>query len=212
MRARNLIVVLCALLPLAAGSKSLANGPAPATQPATLGQSVGQMRASGTALADLIDQLGHATGQRILVNWSALSPVHVTKDLPVTIDLSNLRLDEALTRLLDAIGGTHTKLGYSVDDGVVEITTSEELSKNVVTEVYDVRALIKNPLKSKEELAAISRQVCGIDPLSWRDAGGMGYIDEFDRQLIVTQTPEVQARIAAHLRQQLPAPKIEQQR
>jgi hypothetical protein len=204
--------LLCALLPLIAGSKSSANGPAPATQPATLSQSVGQMRACGTALADLIDQLGQATGQRILVNWSVLSGVHVTKDLPVTTDLSNLRFDEALTRLLDAVGGTHTRLGYSVDNGVVEITTSEELSKNVVTEVYDMRALIKNPLKSKEELAVISRQVCGIDPLSWRDAGGLGCIDESDRQLIITQTPEVQSRIAAHLRQQLPGPKIEQER
>jgi hypothetical protein len=179
----------------------------PSTQPAELRQSVGALQASGTALIDVVNQLAQASGQKILVNWQALQQVHVTRDLPVTIDLSNLRLDEAMTKLLDNVGGTHTRLDYSIDAGVVTITTSEELAKNVVTQVYDVHAAIRNNVISADDLPKIIRSLCGIDPLSWHNAGGIGRVDEMDGYLIVTQTPQMQSRVSAELDQLLAAPK-----
>ena len=142
----------------------------------------------------MIGQLEQATGQRILVNWSALEQVHVTKDLPVTIDLSGVSLGDALTRLLDDVGGTHTCLVYVVDKDSLVVTTCAELSKNVVTCVYDVRGTT-----GKEAIGTVVRRLRGIDPLSWSETGGYGHIDVFNGQLIVTQTPDMQQRIAQEL-------------
>ena len=49
------------------------------------------------------------------------------------------------------------------------------------------------------------RRFRGIDPLSWRDAGGpVGNIRALQGQLIVTQTPEVHQRIVMELEKLLP--------
>jgi general secretion pathway protein D len=42
------------------------------------------------------------------------------------------------------VGGGMVKLGYTVDEGVITISTEEDLSKNVITRVYDIRDLIIN--------------------------------------------------------------------
>lgn len=193
------------VLPFLAQTCLADNGPA--TRPAELPQSVGALQASGTSLGDVIDQMDKATGQEILVNWKVLQQVHVTKDLPVTIDLSNMRLDAALGTLLDYIGGSHTRLGYSTDGGIVTITTSDELAKNVVTQVYDVHAAIRNNIISAADLPKIIRSLQGIDPLSWHNAGGLGTIDGLDGYLIVTQTPQMQTRVSAELDRLLAGPK-----
>ena len=40
------------------------------------------------------------------------------------------------------VGGGIVELGYTVDEGVISISTDEDLSKNVLTRVYDIRDLI----------------------------------------------------------------------
>jgi hypothetical protein len=177
------------------------------SQPIHLDAPVGMLKASGTPLSDVLDQIQLNSGDHILVDWGALKQVHVTKELPVTIDLSNLPVNKALPQLLDAVGGSHVKLGYTTDGGAITITTAQELSKAVVTRVYDLHAAIKNDPSREQTLASMSRRLQGLDPLSWHDAGagGIGTIDNYHDQLIVTQTPEMQARIAAEIKALTPA-------
>jgi hypothetical protein len=198
MRTRIFMSTLFAMLLLCA-PPSFAD--AASTQPAPLDRSVGQLQISGTALADIIAQLQQATDCDILVNWRALQEVRVTRDLPVTIDLSNLPLSEALAKLLDHVGGLYTHLVYDMDRDTVFITTFEETSKNLITRVYDVRSELKNEPAGKQKMAALVRRVKGVVPLAWRSTGGYGAIDAMDGQLIITQTPEIQQRIAAELNQ-----------
>lgn len=196
----NRLNIPCVLLGLICASVNSALADVPATQPSPLSQRTAQCRGYGMNLSDLVDQLAQQTNQKILVNWQALQQVHIAKNLLITVDLSNLRLDEALAKLLDAVGGAHVRLGYSLDNGIVAITTSEELSKNVVTTVYDISRAIQNDPHPNILIERITRTVRGIDPLSWKKTGGLGVVDYFNGQLIVTQTPEVQARIAAELK------------
>jgi hypothetical protein len=117
------------------------------------------------------------------------------------LDLTGLPLDQALNDLLDHVGGAYVRLGYSFDEDGVCITTAQELAKLVSTRVYDVRGAIKEGPSRADSVAAILRRVRGIDPLSWKEAGGeVGSVRELSRQLIVTQTPENQKLIAEELR------------
>jgi hypothetical protein len=127
-----------------------------------------------------------------------LETERVTRDLPVTIDLSNLSLGHALDKLLSQIGGVYAHLGYEIDQGVVTISTSQDFAKDVIAIVYDIKAPAK-------DLEAIKRRISGIDPLSWKTAGGIAEIDEFQSQLVITQTREIHARIAAELKDVLSA-------
>ena len=204
MRLRAKIVLGCVVCLLGC-VLTAASGDTPAT-PTGSGATVGAIRARGTAFADLIDQLRDATSQNIFVNWRALKACRVTKDLPVTIDLSNLPLDRAMDRLLDHVGGPYVRLGYAMDEGVITISTAVDLCKNSSTRVYDVRASIKDGPGREKEVEAIVRRVEGVDPLSWKQTGGeMGEVRELGGQLIVTATPEVQNLVAEELRDVLPA-------
>lgn len=162
---------------------------------------VGKLRLRGESLEDAVKALHTASRLNIFVNWDALSYERVTRQLPVTVDLSNLPFDQALNRLLEEVSGTQARLAYSMNRGVVEITTARDLSMNGNTRVYDVRLAIGNDATRADDVANLIRRVQGIDPLSWKDAGGkIGSVRELAGQLIITQTPEVHQRIQAELK------------
>ncbi len=155
----------------------------------------------GTPLSEVVDALRTSTGQNIFVHWKGLESAKVTRSLPVTVDLSDLTLGQSLDRLLAEVGGEYAHLGYTIDDGVITISTQIELAKNVETRVYDVRRGLPNQATRQQDLAQILARVHGIDPLSWKAAGGeIGDVKELSGQLIVTQTPAVHQRIETELK------------
>jgi hypothetical protein len=173
---------------------------------------VGLMKIEGRPLGDVIEALRKDSGQSIFVNWRALASARVTRDLPVTTDLSHLVLATALDKLLVEVGGSQERLGYVVSDGVITISTQKDLGRNTVTRVYDVRDLLKNRATRDADLAALTKRFQGIDPLSWRDAGGaIGSIRELQGQLIITQTPVVHMRIVREIEALLPDQPEQQQ-
>jgi hypothetical protein len=166
---------------------------------------VGQMRFDGKPLVNVFEAIRTDTGQNVFVNWRALKQARVTRNLPVTTDLSSLTLAEALDKLLAEVGGSQERLGYVVDDGVITVSTQKDLARNTITRVYDVRELLKDPATRDADLAALTQRVQGFDPLSWKDAGGeIGSIRELSGQLIITQTPEVHKRIAQGMEELMP--------
>jgi hypothetical protein len=184
--------------------------PAPPEPPTktelALRKKLGDLRLQGRALAEVFDELREQSGQQIFVNWRAMESVHVTRDMPVTTNLSRLSLGDALDKLLTEIGGTQERFGYAVDDEVITVTTLKDLGRNTLTRVYDVRNAIKTPETRGADLADLMKRIRGIDPLSWREAGGAtGSMRELQGQLIITQTPEVQKRIREELEEILPA-------
>ena len=88
-----------------------------------------------------IQWLTDSTGANITVNWTALEAAGINKDALVTLHLKNVKFETVLRQLLDVAGGV-TPLGYVIEDGVIKISTKEDLAKNTITRTYDINDLM----------------------------------------------------------------------
>jgi type II secretory pathway component GspD/PulD (secretin)/tetratricopeptide (TPR) repeat protein len=94
---------------------------------------------------NVVEYLRNVTGVNIFVNWRALEDAGIERGAPVTLQLANVPADKALSLILDQVGGDLVKLGYNIDDGVLTISTRENLSKNTIIRTYDIRDLLVVP-------------------------------------------------------------------
>ena len=111
---------------------------------ALLDKRLPELRFEAVTFSDVIDFLRDVTTANIFVNWRALETAGIDKNAPVTARLKDVKFSKALTTILADVGGGTVKLGYTIDEGVITISTEEDLSKNVATRVYDIRDLIIN--------------------------------------------------------------------
>ncbi|MFP4104880.1 MAG: hypothetical protein ACLFVU_02225 [Phycisphaerae bacterium] len=107
-----------------------------------LNKRIPQLNFDGIAFKDVIDFLRDVSGVNIYVKWTMLQNAGIDQDTEVTVNLRDITLEKALRTILDDIGGIVTPLSYIIDDGVIEISTAEDLRQNTVTRVYDIRDLI----------------------------------------------------------------------
>ncbi|MBN2714149.1 MAG: hypothetical protein JXR97_17150 [Planctomycetes bacterium] len=82
---------------------------------------------------EVLQQLRHLSGINIIYN-----PGPTVSVPPITLSVNEMRMDNILNWIM-----TITGLHYEITDGVVHITSAEELQGGVMTEVYDVRDLIR---------------------------------------------------------------------
>jgi general secretion pathway protein D len=99
-----------------------------------------EVRFDNAALADVVDFMRDVTGADIMVNWSTLQAAGIDKKAPVSLGLRNKKGDIVLKSVLASIGGP--KLGYTVEDGIVRISTDEEIKSHTITQTYDIRDLL----------------------------------------------------------------------
>ena len=111
---------------------------------AQLDRRLPDIKFDAVSFSDVIDFLRDLTSANIFVNWRSLEAAGIDKNAPVTARLRDVKLSKVLRTILDDVSGGTTKLGYTIDEGVITISTEEELAKNVSTRVYDIRDLIIN--------------------------------------------------------------------
>ena len=109
-----------------------------------LDQKLPEVKFDNVAFSDVMDFFRDVTGANIFVNWRALEGAGIDKSAQVSARLRDVKFSKALNTILADVGGGTVKLSYTVDEGVITISTEEDLSKNVVTRVYDIRDLIIN--------------------------------------------------------------------
>jgi hypothetical protein len=164
-------------------------------------------------LDKLLAFIADSTGVNMAVNWRVLEAAGINGDCRVTLTLRHLPARVVLNETLRDAGGNNVKLGYTITDGIVRISTADELSHDAVTCIYDVSDLIDEAMERNRKheadpskpqtnaqktmteqgvLDSLVRMIQEtIDPTVWRDAGGsVGSIRMFDKKLIVTQTEE----------------------
>jgi hypothetical protein len=96
----------------------------------------------GPSLADAIDNLRDRTNGNIFVNWRMLEPSGINRDALVSCDVGGKKVGMAISDLLSAVASGKSQLGFTVDEGVITISTLEDLQSNVVTRVFDARELL----------------------------------------------------------------------
>jgi len=154
---------------------------------------------TGVRLSDAIKQLRQKAGVPLFVNWKQMAVIHVSPDEWVTVGLRGKTLKGDLEVVLDVAGADREKWGINVEDGVIVVSSRDDLSKNVSVRVYDMRDIIGRPVADERQrrvdalVALIQDQ---IEPGSWKERGGqVAAIRELGGQLIVTQTTENQRKL-----------------
>jgi general secretion pathway protein D len=109
---------------------------------AQLDRRLPDIKFDAVGFSDVVDFLRDLTSANIFVNWRALEAAGVDKNAPVTARLRDVPFSKVLRTILDDVSGGTTKLGYTIDEGVITISTEEDLAKNTSTRVYDIRDLI----------------------------------------------------------------------
>ena len=98
-----------------------------------------------TPLESAVNQIRSLNDINIQVNWNALEFAGIDRDTAVTARLRNISLEKALQVILDDaedVGGGGIQLGYVLDEGVLTISTEEDLQQKQITKVYDIRDLL----------------------------------------------------------------------
>lgn len=176
---------------------------------AQLGRVLPEVSLDKVPLGDVIDFLRDVTGANVFVNWKALEDARIDRNTPVTVRLRDVTFAKALDGVLKSVGGRATKLGYTIDDGVISISTADDLARNTFTRVYDVRDLMRaagggdtKQADAEREAAVVKLLTDTIDPASWREHGGeLGSARYLNGQLIVTQSEDNHKAVVNLLRQ-----------
>jgi beta-lactamase regulating signal transducer with metallopeptidase domain len=212
-----------------AGGPVAASGAAPrsvadAKAQAALDRNMPEINFQAVPLGDAVDFLRDVTGANIFVNWKALEAAGVERNVTVTARVRDVKFSKALKMMLDDVSAGNVRVGYEVDEGVIMISTEEDLARNVVTRVYDVRDLLisgddappadfagvehpkpgatsqpaTQPLSPRDDAVKRLTELIlnTVAPDTWKPNGGnVGNFTELHGQLIVTQTPSAQSAL-----------------
>jgi hypothetical protein len=102
--------------------------------------------AEGTGFAEIIDWLRIQTKLSIDVNWPALALANIERTTDTGgLALRDVKAETMLEILLGKVGaasGGIAKLGWQVVDGVVRISTIDDLNTRTIVRIYDCQDLI----------------------------------------------------------------------
>ena len=101
-----------------------------------------QLDVDAVGLQDVINFLRNVSGVNFWVNWTALDEHQlITKSTPVTAHLEDVTVRKALEVVLSDAGGDRP-LEYVIEEGVVTISTQDDLAQKHTTRVYDIQHLL----------------------------------------------------------------------
>jgi hypothetical protein len=153
---------------------------------ALLDRRIPELNFDGVALADVVDFLRDVSGANVFVEWGALEGAGIDRNAPVTVRVRNVSFSNALEMVLSSAGKGSVPIAYGIKDGVIRISTGEQLDRLVDTRAYDVRDLVPAEIEMKD-LASMIR--ASVEPDSWRDSGGsVGALHTSKHKMIVTAT------------------------
>ncbi|MEX2214513.1 MAG: VIT domain-containing protein [Phycisphaeraceae bacterium] len=158
-------------------------------------------------LVNVIDYFRNTTGVNFFVNWAALEEAGIEQGTRINIQLNHVPAEQALRMVLQLAGQSmpDLKLGdrpwFAIIEGVVHISTKNDLQRTTDTRVYDIRDLLS--LNQDEADTNLQSSQAFIDhvttmimdtvgtPDEWASRGGeVGSIRELNGCLVIKSTPE----------------------
>jgi hypothetical protein len=110
--------------------------------------------------------LAEQTGLTINVRWDRLESYGIPRDKPVSLKARNLPLSQILWLLMSAVGGGDVRLAYRGSGSLLVLSTEDDLGREMLTRVYDVRDLL--------DRAPRFTNATEIDPATALSQGGNG--------------------------------------
>lgn len=107
----------------------------------TLERTLPELKFTGVAFGDAMDFLRDVSGANIHVDWKTLEAAGVSRDTPVNLNLRRVSLRKVLNLLLSEAGGGEA-LAWTVDEGVIEVTTREIADQNMYLRIYNIEDLL----------------------------------------------------------------------
>ncbi|MEY2795160.1 MAG: hypothetical protein RIR10_876, partial [Planctomycetota bacterium] len=93
-------------------------------------------------LDQVFSYMNQVSGVEFYPDWKALETIGVRPEDPITLTLDNVPAEVALKRVVEQLGDESDRPDYSVEDGVIVVSSSEQLRKKTITIVYDIRDLL----------------------------------------------------------------------
>src|SRR5690606_13451913 len=98
---------------------------------------------SGSSVESTVAYLRQVTGVQIYPDWKALDLINVRPEDEVTVNLGAVPAEIALERILEQLGTSdYERPRYSIEDGILVISSDQALRKRTITIVYDIRDLL----------------------------------------------------------------------
>lgn len=154
-------------------------------------------------LSEVMDEIAQKHHINVVIDHRSLDDVGLGADTPVTANLTDLPLDSRLTLMLRELD-----LTWTIDEGVLLVTTPEESENRLITRIYEVGDLIKFQDKEGEEWQDYDQLIevitSTIQPDSWDEVGGAGAIEPSPfgnaEMLTIAQTYQIHRRIEKYLK------------
>ena len=97
---------------------------------------------SGNQLDQVFSYMNQVSGVEFYPDWKALESMGVRPEDQVTLTLDNVPAEVALKRVMEQLGDEAERPDYAVEDGVVVVSSPDQLRKKTLTIVYDIRDLL----------------------------------------------------------------------
>ncbi len=95
------------------------------------------------ALADVFGFIESITQLDIDIDWASLEELGITPDSTVTLKLREVPVRTVLDRVLDKVSEDPlSKADWAVTDGILTIASEDQLRRNTVLQIYDIRDLL----------------------------------------------------------------------
>lgn len=145
-----------------------------------------------TPLGDVAAYLSALHDIQVKIDATSVEAASQSTDSPVTMEVRQVPLEDALHHILDPLG-----LTWKVDHSVLSIVGQIEDSTDLTTRVYPVQDLLAANQSAQSIAQAVTES---IEADSWTTSGGAGHVMALGDNLLVTQCFAVHQRILGVLR------------
>ena len=93
-------------------------------------------------VASVFNYMKQTTGADFYPDWKALEASGINPEDTVTLELNNIPGDVALKRVIEQMGDDLSHPDFSIEDGIIVVSSAEALRKKTFLVVYDIRDLL----------------------------------------------------------------------
>jgi len=102
----------------------------------------GEIVFNNLTLEKSINKISKLADLNIIVRWSVLEAAAIEKDTEINLKVHGISYRKILELVLDDAGGGDVELGYVIEDGIIIVSTKEDLSRKTKTKVYNIKDLL----------------------------------------------------------------------